>query len=104
MNRGDVYAYKGLGRAGYVAIISNDGFNAITGHPLVVKVSDRPDLTETPYVVALSPADPIAGHLESYSAVRVRSDRLSGDSIGQLADKTMRKLADALALIFDYEA
>jgi mRNA-degrading endonuclease toxin of MazEF toxin-antitoxin module len=104
VNRGDVYAYKGLGRAGYVAIISNDGFNAITGHPLVVKVSDRPDLTETPYVVALSPDDPITGHLESYSAVRVRSDRLSGDSIGQLADKTMRKLADALALIFDYEA
>ena len=59
MNRGDVYAYKGLGRAGYVAIISNNGFNAITGHPLVVKVSDRPDLTETPYVVALSPDDPI---------------------------------------------
>jgi mRNA-degrading endonuclease toxin of MazEF toxin-antitoxin module len=36
--------------------------------------------------------------------VRVRRDRLSGDSIGPLADKTMRKLADALALIFDYEA
>ena len=54
-------------------------------------------------MVALSPEDPIPGHLESYSAVRVRRDRLSGDSIGQLADKTMRKLADALALIFDYE-
>jgi len=67
-------------------------------------LSDRPDLTETPYVVALSSDDPVAGHLESYSAVRVRRDRLSGDSIGQLADKTMRKLADALALIFDYEA
>jgi mRNA-degrading endonuclease toxin of MazEF toxin-antitoxin module len=104
VNRGDVYAYQGLGRAGYVAIVSNDGFNAITGHPLVVKVSDRPDLTETPYVVALSPDDPIAGHLESYSSVRVRRDRLSREPIGQLADKTMRKLADALALIFDYEA
>ncbi len=104
MNRGDVYAYKGLGRDGYVAIVSNDGFNAITGHPLVVKVSDRPDLTETPYVVALRPDDPIAGHLESYSSVRVRRDRLSREPIGQLADKTMRKLADALALIFDYEA
>jgi mRNA-degrading endonuclease toxin of MazEF toxin-antitoxin module len=104
VNRGDIFAYKGLGRAGYVAIVSNDGFNAITGHPLVVKVSDRPDLTETPYVVALSSADPIPGHLESYSAVRVRRNRLSGDRVGQLADGTMRKLADALALIFDYEA
>jgi len=104
VNRGDVYGYKGLGRDGYVAIVSNDGFNAITGHPLVVKVSDRPDLTETPYVVALSRDDPIAGHLESYSAVRVRRDRLSRDSVSQLANPTMRKLADALALIFDYEA
>jgi len=86
-----------------VAIVSNDGFNAITGHPLVVKVSDRPDLTETPYVVALSRNDPVAGHLESYSTVRVRRSRLSGDRIGQLAEETMRKLDDALALIFDYE-
>jgi len=104
VNRGDVYAYKGLGRDGYVAIVSNDGFNAITGHPLVVKVSDRPDLTETPYVVALSCNDPVSGHLESYSAVRVRRSRLSGDRVGQLAEETMRKLDDALALIFDYEA
>ena len=44
-----------------MAIVSNDGFNAITGHPVVVKVSDRPDLTETPYVVALSQNDPVAG-------------------------------------------
>jgi len=51
----------------------------------------------------LSPDDPIPGHLESYSSVRVRRDRLSREPIGQLADKTMRKLADALALIFDYE-
>jgi mRNA-degrading endonuclease toxin of MazEF toxin-antitoxin module len=29
---------------------------------------------------------------------------LSGDRIGQLAEETMRKLDDALALIFDYEA
>ena len=61
MNRGDIFAYKGVARAGYVAIVSNDGFNAITGHPVVVKVSDRPDLTETPYVVALSRNDPVAG-------------------------------------------
>ena len=60
MNRGDIFAYKGVARAGYVAIVSNDGFNAITGHPVVVKVSDRPDLTETPYVVALSQDDPVA--------------------------------------------
>jgi hypothetical protein len=85
VNRGDIFAYKGVARAGYVA-------------------SDRPDLTETPYVVALSHNDPVPGHLESYSAVRVRRSRLSGDRIGQLADETMRKLDDALALIFDYEA
>ena len=103
MNRGDIFAYKGVARAGYVAIVSNDGFNAITGHPVVVKVSDRPDLTETPYVVALSRNDPVRGHLESYSAVRVRRSRLSGDRVGQLAQETMRKLDDALALIFDYE-
>jgi mRNA-degrading endonuclease toxin of MazEF toxin-antitoxin module len=36
--------------------------------------------------------------------VRVRRNRLSGDRIGQLAEETMRKLDDALALIFDYEA
>jgi len=104
VNRGDIYAYKGVARAGYVAIVSNDGFNAITGHPVVVKVSDRPDLTETPYVVALSHNDPVPGHLESYSAVRVRRNRLSGDRVGRLARDTMRKLDDALALIFDYEA
>ena len=83
MNRGDIFAYKGVARAGYVAIVSNDGFNAITGHPVVVKVSDRPDLTETPYVVALSRDDPVPGHLESYSAVRVRRNRLSGDPVVQ---------------------
>jgi mRNA-degrading endonuclease toxin of MazEF toxin-antitoxin module len=104
VNRGDIFAYSGLSRSGYVAIVSNDGFNAITGHPLVVKVSDRPDLTETPYVVALSSQDPVRGHLESYSAVRVRRSRLSGDRVGRHAEDTMRRLADALALIFDYEA
>ena len=57
VNRGDVFAHKGLGRAGYVAIVSNDGFNAITRHPLVVKISDRPDLTET------SPGHLVACHL-----------------------------------------
>jgi hypothetical protein len=70
----------------------------------VVKVSDRPDLCESPYVVALSPADPISGHLESYSAVRVRRDRLAGERVGQLAAPTMRRLDDALALLFDHEA
>ena len=76
--------------------MSNDGFNAITGHPLVVKVSDRPDLTETPYVVALTRDDPVAGHLESYSAVaRVRRSRLSGTGSGSSPMKTMRKLDDA---------
>jgi hypothetical protein len=69
----------------------------------VVKVSDRPDLCESPYVVALSAADPISGHLESYSAVRVRRDRLAGERVGQLAGPTMRRLDDALALLFDRE-
>ncbi len=103
MNRGDIFAYKGVARAGYVAIVSNDGFNAITGHPVVVKVSDRPDLTETPYVVALSRDDPVPGHLESYSAVRVRRDRLIGERVGHLAHGTMRRRDDALALLFDHE-
>jgi len=103
MNRGDIYPYSGLGRARYVAIVSNDGFNAITGHPLVVKVSDRPDLSESPYVIALGPGDPVPGHLESYSAVRVRRDRLIGDRIGHLADGTLRRLDDALALLFDHD-
>lgn len=102
MNRGDVYTFAGLARAGYAAIVSNDGFNAITGHPLVVKVNDRPDLTETPYVVALTPQDPITGHLESYSVVRVRRDRLSA-SVGRLTPETLRRLDDALALLLDYE-
>ena len=44
------------------------------------------------------------GHLESYSAVRVRRNRLSGDPVGTLAQETMRKLDDALAQIFDDEA
>ncbi len=47
MNRGDVFARKGLSRAGFVVIVSNDAFSAVTGHPVVVRVSDRPDLTET---------------------------------------------------------
>ena len=102
MNRGDVYAHKGLGRSGYVVIVSNDGFSAITGHPVVVRVSDRPDLTETPYIVALTSADEIAGHLESYSVVRLRRDRLGADPGGKVSADTLRKLDDSLALLFDY--
>ncbi len=102
MNRGDVYSHKGLGRAGYVVIVSNDGFSAITGHPVVVRVSDRPDLTETPYVVALTSADELAGHLESYSVVRLRRERLGSDPVGRVSADTLRKLDDSLALLFDY--
>lgn len=102
MNRGDVFSHKGLGRAGFVVIVSNDGFSAVTGHPVVVRVSDRPDLTETPYVVALTSADQVTGHLESYSVVRVRRDRLGADPVGRVSAGTLRKLDDALALLFDY--
>ncbi len=102
MNRGDVYAHQGLGRAGYVVIVSNDGFSAITGHPVVVRVSDRPDLTETPYVVALTSEDEVAGHLESYSVVRLRRDRLGRDPVGRVSAGTLRRLDDSLALLFDY--
>ncbi len=102
MNRGDVFAHKGLSRAGFVVIVSNDGFSAVTGHPVIVRVSDRPDLTETPYVVALTSADQVAGHLESYSVVRVRRDRLGADPVGRVSAGTLRKLDDALALLFDY--
>jgi len=102
VNRGDVYSHKGLGRAGYVVIVSNDGFSAITGHPVVVRVSDRPDLTETPYVVALTSADELAGHLESYSVVRLRRERLGSDPVGRVSADTLRKLDDSLALLFDY--
>lgn len=101
MNRGEVYARQGLGRAGHVVIISNDGFNAITGHPMTVRVSDRPDLTETPYVVALTSADPVPGHVESYSVVRVRRDRLGTDPVGRLCADTQRKVDDALGLLLD---
>ena len=104
MNRGEVYAHQGLGRAGYVVIVSNDGFSAITGHPVVVRVSDRPDLTETPYVVALTSDDQVKGHLESYSVVRLRRERLGQDPVGQVSATTLRKLDDALALLFDYGA
>ncbi|HEX6931170.1 MAG TPA: type II toxin-antitoxin system PemK/MazF family toxin [Streptosporangiaceae bacterium] len=104
MNRGDVYAHKGLGRSGYVVIVSNDGFSAITGHPVVVRVSDRPDLTETPYVVALTRDDQVSGHLESYSVVRLRRDRLGPDPVGRVSEGTLRKLDDSLALLFDYGA
>ncbi len=104
MNRGDVYAHKGLGRAGYVVIVSNDGFSAVTGHPVVVRVSDRPDLTETPYVVALTSADELSGHLESYSVVRLRRERLGAEPVGRVSAGTLRKLDDALALLFDYGA
>lgn len=104
MNRGDVYAHQGLGRAGFVVIVSNDGFSAVTGHPVVVRVSDRPDLTETPYVVALTTADNVTGHLESYSVVRLRRERLGADPVGRVSANTLRKLDDALALLFDYGA
>lgn len=102
MNRGEVYSHKGLGRAGYVVIVSNDGFSAITGHPVVVRVSDRPDLTETPYVVALTSADQVTGHLESYSVVRLRRERLGADPVGRVSADTLRRLDDSLALLFDY--
>ena len=102
MNRGEVYSHKGLGRAGYVVIVSNDGFSAITGHPVVVRVSDRPDLTVTPYVVALTSADQVTGHLESYSVVRLRRERLGADPVGRVSADTLRKLDDSLALLFDY--
>jgi mRNA-degrading endonuclease toxin of MazEF toxin-antitoxin module len=102
VNRGDVFSHKGLSRAGFVVIVSNDGFSAVTGHPVVVRVSDRPDLTETPYVVALTSADQVSGHLESYSVVRVRRDRLGADPVGRVSAGTLRKLDDALALLFDY--
>ena len=102
MNRGDVYAHQGLGRSGYVVIVSNDGFSAVTGHPVVVRVSDRPDLTETPYVVALTSEDELAGHLESYSVVRLRRNRLGADPVGRVSADTLRKLDDSLALLFDY--
>lgn len=102
MNRGDVYAHQGLGRAGYVVIVSNDGFSAVTGHPVVVRISDRPDLTETPYVVALTSEDEVTGHLESYSVVRLRRNRLGADPIGRVSPDTLRKLDDSLALLFDY--
>lgn len=102
MNRGDVFAHQGLGRAGYVVIVSNDGFSAITGHPVVVRVSDRPDLTETPYVVALTNDDEVTGHLESYSVVRLRRNRLGRDPVGRVSPGTLRKLDDSLALLFDY--
>jgi mRNA-degrading endonuclease toxin of MazEF toxin-antitoxin module len=102
VNRGDVYSHQGLGRSGYVVIVSNDGFSAITGHPVVVRVSDRPDLTETPYVVALTSEDEVNGHLESYSVVRLRRDRLGRDPVGRVSAGTLRKLDDSLALLFDY--
>jgi mRNA-degrading endonuclease toxin of MazEF toxin-antitoxin module len=104
VNRGDVYAHQGLKRSGYVVIVSNDGFSAITGHPVVVRVSDRPDLTETPYVVALTSDDQVSGHLESYSVVRLRRDRLGQDPVGRVSAGTLRKLDDSLALLFDYGA
>ncbi|HEX9518276.1 MAG TPA: type II toxin-antitoxin system PemK/MazF family toxin [Streptosporangiaceae bacterium] len=102
MNRGEVYAHQGLGRAGYVVIVSNDGFSAVTGHPVVVRISDRPDLTETPYVVALTSEDEVTGHLESYSVVRLRRNRLGADPVGRVSADTLRKLDDSLALLFDY--
>ena len=85
-----------------MVIVSNDGFSAVTGHPVVVRVSDRPDLTETPYVVALTSEDEMTGHLESYSVVRLRRNRLGAEPIGRVSADTLRKLDDSLALLFDY--
>jgi mRNA-degrading endonuclease toxin of MazEF toxin-antitoxin module len=102
VNRGDIFPHQGLGRSGYVVIVSNDGFSAITGHPVVVRISDRPDLTETPYVVALTNDDHVTGHLESYSVVRLRRNRLGADPVGRVSKDTLRKLDDSLALLFDY--
>jgi mRNA-degrading endonuclease toxin of MazEF toxin-antitoxin module len=104
VNRGDVFSHQGLGRSGYVVIVSNDGFSAITGHPVVVRVSDRPDLKETPYVVPLTSDDEVKGHLESYSVVRMRRERLGTDPVGRVSAGTLRKLDDSLALLFDYSA
>ncbi len=87
-----------------MVIVSNDGFSAITGHPVVVRVSDRPDLMESPYIVALTSADQVSGHLESYSVVRVRRDRLGAEPVGRVSAGTLRRLDDALALLFDYGA
>ncbi len=85
-----------------MVIVSNDGFSAVTGHPVVVRISDRPDLTETPYVVALTSEDEVTGHLESYSVVRLRRNRLGTDPVGRVSADTLRKLDDSLALLFDY--
>ncbi len=85
-----------------MVIVSNDGFSAVTGHPVVVRISDRPDLTETPYVVALTSDDEVTGHLESYSVVRLRRNRLGTDPVGRVSADTLRKLDDSLALLFDY--
>lgn len=46
----------------------------------------------------------VSGHLESYSVVRVRRDRLGNERAGRLAVETMVKLDDALALLLDYGA
>ncbi len=104
MNRGDVFTHKGLGRASFVVIVSNDGFSAVTGHPVVVRISDRPDLTRNPVHRPADQRRPGIGHLESYSVVRVRRDRLGADPVGRVSPGTLRKLDDALALLFDYGA
>lgn len=101
MNRGEVYAHQGLGRSGHVVVVSNDPFNAVTGQPVVVRISDRPDLKPGPYVVAMTGDDPVPGHAEAYSVLRVRRDRLGGKPAGRMSAPTMRDLAGALALLLD---
>ena len=48
MNRGDVFAHKGLGRAGFVVIVSNDGipqeYDAIRKGEIDATVSQPADL------------------------------------------------------------
>jgi hypothetical protein len=56
VNRGDV-THQGLGRSGTSSSSATTASSAVTGHPVVVQVSDRPDLNETPYVVALTSDD-----------------------------------------------
>jgi mRNA-degrading endonuclease toxin of MazEF toxin-antitoxin module len=101
VNRGEVYSHQGLGRSGHVVIVSNDPFNAVTGQPLVVRISDRPDLAPGPYVIAMTGADPVLGHAEAYSVLRVRRDRLGDKPAGCMSAPTMRELAGALALLLD---
>jgi mRNA-degrading endonuclease toxin of MazEF toxin-antitoxin module len=101
VNHGEVYSHQGLGRPGHVVVVSNDPFNAMTGQPLVVRISDRPDLVSGPYVIAMTGDDPVPGYAEAYSVLRVRRDRLADKPAGCMSAPTMRELAGALALLLD---